>query len=512
MATQPKKKIRYSIHLAAENIKSLDDFLTDNAKSACAEIAPRSAIKFPCKLLYRPAHPGIPDWARLLDQTFAVDGAIKSSAASAVILFECEKRVMASTYGFGHVLLDGDRRENDFGLLIAANALSAENVKLVEKANLGSVIRDAAQSAGIARLQEFNVDRALSLVRRLSGASESVGSSLSGATSITVTSEFEPSELVELGKTLLKLYESDAYRKTAFGIIDKIKPVHNITTLTDLETKLVSDLNGSAPSFELGLPEIETKPTGFVTLSGTKKRKLFADLNLATALSEIGGVSKIDDLFAHKIIIHNVDGTGKLKEWSIYRGLVGSLAQGGKRYALNEGRWYRIDDALINAAKSTFAACSAGLDTTFPPWAIIGIGKKKNVYEREGSYNTRASASSSSLLLFDKRLFPVPTFPGPGIEICDIFDVAKKRLIHVKRSGRRSSVISHFLNQGMNSAKLLRTYEGMKTKFFAELAKHVDTAVLVDLEKSFPQEWTVEFKFVTFRTLLVITQFRSFLG
>jgi len=498
MATQPKRRIRYSIHLATESIESLDDFLTDNARSSCVEIPSRSPISFPCKLLYRPAGASTPDWAKLLDQTFAVDGAIKSSAALAVILFQCEQRVMASTYGFGHVLLDADRRENDFGLLIAANALSDENVKLVEKANLGSVIRDAAQSAGITRFQEFNVDRALSLVRRLSGSSESVGSSLSGATSITVTSEFEPAQLVELGKVLLKLYKSDAYKKTGFGIIDKIKPVHNVGTLNKLETELLTDINTVAPSFELGLPEIETKPTGFVTITGTKKRNLFADLNLATALNEIGGAASIQSLIDHKIVTHNVDGTGKLKEWSIYRGLVGSIALDGRRYALNEGRWYRIDDALINAAKATFAACSKGLDTTFPPWPIIGSGKNKHVYEKEGDYNVRACGADASLLLFDKHLFPVPTFPGPGIEICDIFDVAQKRLIHVKRSGRRSSVISHFLNQGLNSAKLLRTYEGMKAKFFAELGKLVDATTLAALETSFPYDWSVEFKFGDF--------------
>ena len=62
---------------------------------------------------------------------------------------------MACTYGHGHTMLDEDKRENDFGLFVAANSLSDENVKLVEKANLGSVIRHATQAAGITRLQEL---------------------------------------------------------------------------------------------------------------------------------------------------------------------------------------------------------------------------------------------------------------------------------------------------------------------------------------------------------------------
>lgn len=67
-------------------------------------------------------------------------------------------RVLACAFGHGHALIDEDKRENDFGLIVAANALSDENVRLVEKANLGSVIRDATQAAGITNLQEFNVD------------------------------------------------------------------------------------------------------------------------------------------------------------------------------------------------------------------------------------------------------------------------------------------------------------------------------------------------------------------
>ena len=448
--------------------------LTDNAKSICEEIPPRKSLGFSSKLVIRPAFQTPPSWARLLDQTFAIDGKIQSSSAGAVLLFKCDDRVMACAYGFGHVLLDSDRRENDFGLLVAANSLSDENVKLVEKANLGSVIRDAAQAAGITRLQEFGVDRALSLVRRLSGSSETVGS-LSGASSITMTSEYEIHELEKLGKILLELYRSTAYQKTGFGIIDKIKPVHGITLLAELDDELVKDLQGTSPSFELGVPEIETQPTGYITISGTKNANSLLTLVLGQPC-KIDGVGTVQDLYDHKIVTYNIDGTVRLKEWSIYRGLVGSLQLNGKRYALNEGHWYLIDDALIKSAKSAFDACTKGLDKTFLPWPIIA-SKKKNgfVYEREYDFNSRVCTALPSHLLFDTNLFPIPNIPGPGVEICDIFDVPGKKLIHVKRSGRRSSVISHFLNQGMNSAKLLRTYDRIRDDFFSELGPRLIT-------------------------------------
>src|SRR5690606_35767859 len=70
-----------------------------------------------------------------------------------------------------------------------------------------------------------------------------------------------------------------------------------------------------------------------------------------------------------------------------------------------------------------------------------------------------------------------------------------RRLIHVKRSGRRSSVISHFLNQGANSARLLKTYPRIKNEFFERLRKVANKADVDAAEKAFPDEWIVEYKF-----------------
>lgn len=189
MADKPKKRLRYSVHLATSVVTNLPDFLTEGALTSAKEISLRSPLAFDCKLYVKPPVFGIPSWAKKLDEFFQVDGAITSGASAAVLLFKCKGRVMACAYGHGHTMLDDDKRDNDFGLLVAANSLSDKNVKLVEKANLGSVTRDATQAVGIARLQELNVDRALSLVRKLSGTGSTGLTSLSGASSLNFTSE-----------------------------------------------------------------------------------------------------------------------------------------------------------------------------------------------------------------------------------------------------------------------------------------------------------------------------------
>jgi uncharacterized protein (TIGR04141 family) len=448
MAVEPQKKFKYALHLATPAVANLTDFLTENAQTKGVEIPLRAALPFECKLFVRPTALVVPAWAERLDEHFTVDGSVRSASSAGLLLFRSADRVLACSFGHGHTMLDDDKKENDFGLLVAANSLSDENVRLVEKANLGSVIRDATQAAGITRLQEFNVDRALSLVRKLSGNSKDNSSALSGANSVMMTSEKDIEQLHELGAVLVQLYTSTDYKSTGFAIIDKIKPVVSALEIDALDHELISDLATAKPSFELGAPDIDTEPIGYLTISGSGKRTRFADITLSVLLAEVGTLASVDDLHKYKIVTHNIDGTYKIRDWSVYRGLVGSIEIDSTRYAFNEGKWYKIEDALRESANGAFKDASKGLDTAYLPWPILGKGKdgKTKTYEKELDYNTRVCADvPTQRLLFDQNLFSVPNVPGPGIEVCDIFDFENRRLIHVKKSGRRSSVISHFL-------------------------------------------------------------------
>jgi uncharacterized protein (TIGR04141 family) len=494
----PKRKFKYSFHLAAPGIVNFHDFLTENAKAAVIEVPLRAPLPYDAALFLKPHSLYVPDWGKRLDTHFHVDGKVKSASTAGVLMVRHNGRVLACAFGHGHALIDEDKRENDFGLIVAANSLSDENVRLVEKANLGSVIRDATQAAGITNLQEFNVDRALSLVRKLSGNRATDASAVSGASSVTTTSEHDFDSLHVLADTLLKLYESRGYQKTAFAIIDKIKPVLNAIHVAKLDDLLVDDLKSGNPSFELGAPDISSEPIGYLTISGVQKRKSFADITLEVLQNEVDSDLTLDDLHRIKIVTHSADGAHRIREWSIYRGLVGSLEVDAKRYALNEGKWYAIEDQLRNSANSAFAAASKGLDAAFLPWPVKVAGKKGKTptYEREEDFNARVCATTPDrYIIGDQNFFKIPGVPGKGFEICDIFDVDQKRLIHVKKSGRRSSVISHFINQGMNSAKALRTYGKVKNDFLEYIKGKIDPEKFQEIETEFPHGWTVELKF-----------------
>lgn len=143
------KRFKYSIHLAHAGVTELDDFMTsaslsrlengDVRQTVLSKFELRSEFDCECVLYGSSGISKTPEWAEFLDSKFKVGSKLQSSSSSAVMLFKCNDRVMAATFGHGHTMLDESKRENGFGLIVAANWLSDESVKSVEKANLDSV-------------------------------------------------------------------------------------------------------------------------------------------------------------------------------------------------------------------------------------------------------------------------------------------------------------------------------------------------------------------------------------
>jgi uncharacterized protein (TIGR04141 family) len=65
------------------------------------------------------------------------------------------------------------------------------------------------------------------------------------------------------------------------------------------------------------------------------------------------------------------------------------------------------------------------------------------------------------LICLDQQLVAVPGIQKSDFEACDLLDIDGKRFIHVKKSSRRSSVLSHFFKQGSNSAQQFRRFPAL---------------------------------------------------
>jgi uncharacterized protein (TIGR04141 family) len=181
---------------------------------------------------------------------------------------------------------------------------------------------------------------------------------------------------------------------------------------------------------------------------------------------------------------------------------VGSLVLSGERYALNEGYWYRINKAFKDTADRKFNNLCGKPDKKLRPFKKIQQpaekGKKQKVsYQSEESYN-KEIAKEAGYLLLDRRLIQIDEMPGPGIEACDLLDVDGRRLIHIKKSSRQSSVLSHFFKQGGNSAQMLRKYEPFKSGMIDMIKLHYGATEARELEAALAKRWTVEFQIADF--------------
>ena len=78
----------------------------------------------------------------------------------------------------------------------------------------------------------------------------------------------------------------------------------------------------------------------------------------------------------------------------------------------------------------------------------------------------------------------------------DLLDIEAKRLIHVKMSGRRSSVLSHFFKQGANSASLVRSVDAVWQNVVQRISDDFGEDIAGSLRDAIEDEtrpWKVEF-------------------
>jgi uncharacterized protein (TIGR04141 family) len=81
-------------------------------------------------------------------------------------------------------------------------------------------------------------------------------------------------------------------------------------------------------------------------------------------------------------------------------------------------------------------------------------------------------------------------------EACDLLDIGAKKFIHVKKSSRQSSVLSHFFKQGSNAARLLKTIPDARRALTDEVRAVTNKVTASSLKNALGDlltGWTVEF-------------------
>ena len=267
-----------------------------------------------------------------------------------------------------------------------------------------------------------------------------------------------------------------------------------------LDEIAVKSIQSRRHEFELGLPlpvsyDDEAVAYRFV---GPGLRGRYRDLDLMNYTAAMGdklNEISIQTLRDHRIVAVYDDDARPDQKWSIRSALVGSIVHDGGRYAINEGEWYRVDETFKKSIEASFQNLIETWDEQPPPLKKIYDAQGNGSFQSEASYNAEI-AKTYRYVLLDKKLIEVPGVQRSGFEVCDLLDIERKRFIHVKKSSRRSSVLSHFFKQGSNSAQQFsrfpaawrRLQEVVRSTCGDEAAEKLQQAI-DDRDK----KWTVEF-------------------
>lgn len=459
------KSRTYSLYLLKDTVKDFKDALSAIGKSKLQE--PKNITLVDGSIgdggeAYIFSNSGMaPSWLSDLSTSFRSVPSIRNESNGAVVVFTVEGRFFAVTFGFGWQYLDDGIVEADFGLMVAVNTLGDNKVKRIDKSHLGEAIKGSAHSAFHRDFVAFGIEEALDLVRRVSGKSEDedFASSLSGATSLKITREMVFSDLPQVASEALKKSQSVDYRKTAFSILDKVRPVLDPVVRSSLDDAAVSSIKSGGDDFELSLPLWSSDDVVYYWFNGIGGAGRFPDLTmeeyrqtLGTKLSSLS----VNDIVTNHSISAEFDGaTGVRQKWSIKKSLVGSIDFKGGLYAANEGSWYRLDTQFKRDVDAVFSGVVE--PWTSPPLKIIKKVKSKAKigFESELDYNKRV-AIHLGLICMDQLDIQLKSMQYAKFEACDLLDIPGRRFIHVKKSSRQSSVLSHFFKQGSNSARIFK--------------------------------------------------------
>lgn len=503
-------KASFNLFLAKESCVEFDDLLTENSRQRLSDPNTYSFIfdgfADGARLHIFDRVRTVPAWIGRLRAEFGIETDIQTSSASGVLIFRTEGRLFATTFASGWMQLNDRKLEADFGLRVAINGLDDTKLKILERANLGDALRGVHLSPFQRDLNSFGVDEALDLIRKISGTAnrDTAADTMSGAQSLKVTGDFTTADLPELASHSLGQFGSLAYQRTSFKVLDVVRPMTDKEVIDQLDQVVVERIKNVTGDFELGLPITYDNQVVEYRFKGFGSRRTHPDLMLSHYTEALGDDLQnlsVNVLKTHKIVARFDEDERSERPWTIRTALIGSIQYDDGLYAINEGNWYRLDERFSRSVLSAFDESVldwVGVQAPRPFLTrAIGINNTSNRsrYEREADYNFEI-ANDLQLICMDADLISVPQISNSDFEICDLLDLRNKRLIHVKKNSRRSSVLSHFFKQGANSAQNIRFYPNVMNQLSEKIRlKAGDEAyrLFLDAHSDESRRWVVEY-------------------
>ena len=396
-------------------------------------------------LYYKNNQPVSPKWVNsFLKGEHVGSESLQSKSVSAVILYQINvgedvRRIFAVCFGFGRTLLESNVVEKRFGLLTTLNGIDADKLRSVDINSMEAVpLNNRIQSSALAEIRNFNIDVDRDLLKSVTGkASEGdFTGTVSGADSLSVSTDKSYDELEEFLTHCYLLYKSNHYRDVGFDWIDQIQEIKDKTLIERLDQLLLDALNSENPiRIWTSIPEI----IDYYSLESFKLKtdNIYDDLSISVLREEYGNNLSLNDIKKKKVTCLNVEET-PVRNWSVYRCLYADLIFEGHQYLLNDGKWYEVDQDYVCKVRQYYEEAT-----------LSDIPMLDYKFKDEKDYNDAVCKEySDRYCLMDRRTI---LQGGNPIEFCDIYS-RDKQFIHVKKYNG-SSVLSHLFFQGYVSAE-----------------------------------------------------------
>lgn len=304
------------------------------------------------RLYYKNNQPMSPKWVNsFIKGEFVGSDFLQGKSVSAVILYEINvggdvHRIFAVCFGFGKALLEANVVEKRFGLLVTLNSVDADKLRSIDINSMEAVpLNNRIQSSALAEIRNFNIDVDKDLLKSVTGKAfdEVLSGTLSGADSLSVSTDKNYDEIDDFLVHCYRLYKSNHYRDVGFDWINQIQEIKDKNLIGTLDELLVSKLNSEhSDSVWISIPEI----VDYYSLESFKLKSdnVYDDLSISILKDEYGNNFSLENIKKKRIICLNAEST-PVKSWTIYRCLYADINLGRHQYLLmmvSGMKWNRI--------------------------------------------------------------------------------------------------------------------------------------------------------------------------
>jgi uncharacterized protein (TIGR04141 family) len=402
---------------------------------------------------------GAPKWSTFLTLSTAEKAKLNNATAYGLLFVQASNRWFALSFGMGHVKLDPDAFEQDFGLRVVLNTVDPDKLRSADiRTPDENTTSRRTQTARRSDQTAFSIDIERDIVRGLAGEPKDAGFAkrVAGSDALSLNKEMEVGDIPTICADTLTAFNKTDY-KANFAWIDQIKHVRDKTLIGQLDLSLAAALRtaltGAIPdTLHLAYPIIyEPEKARHIRYKGFNSSTVHTDLEIGGYFADLKDKSlttyPVDHLTGHKVAEVTDEGKDDGQTWRLKECLVYETEVGEEKYVLSADRWYRIDKTLANEVAKFFASVT--------PHAMPAAEANDN----EEIYNKRIAGGGHDLLCLDRKLVK-PTGASYAIEACDFLSTGRA-LIHVKDQ-TSSSRLSHLFNQGTVSARVLKVDGGFR--------------------------------------------------